>query len=100
MFGQHGSPIVGDAALGALTGWLTDVEMILDKDTDPGLVGACTFIDAEHIEMQNKACVGGDGGTRVATEEDTAVGKAGQRHYYGRLYESKWAGWTPAAAPT
>ena len=82
--------------------WVEGVELELDKDTNPALVGAITSVKgAQLIEAQESGAMGGNGGVRLtAAGGDSGKGliseRDGTRTYYARLWESAWARWTPA----
>jgi hypothetical protein len=108
MFGKPGSP--APARGGPLDGWHDDIEFVLDRDTQPGLVGPHTVLAAQRIEanvagagtLLSRAS-GGDGGVQITREQavpDHGLSSyTGYVVYYGRLGTSPWSGWTPAQRP-
>jgi hypothetical protein len=109
MFGQPGSPVPTNEGL---KGWHTGVEFVMDKDTDPSLVGVHNVVKASRIEA-NKAGAGtlestkknpsADGGvqiTREVTVPDVDAKKVDYAVFFGRLSTSPWANWKPASAPS
>jgi hypothetical protein len=109
MFGREGSPRALRSE--ALEGWHEGVELLIDKDTRPALVGPHTVLTAQRIEANEpgagtlkRSSAGGDGGVQITLEQpvpDRGLKTyTGYVVYYGRLGTSPWAGWKPATAAT
>jgi len=121
----HGNAILGEersptpVAGAAAAGWSEGVEFVIDKDTDPALVGEHTVVAATRIEANLESSMvpeqkakadkkgekpkPGDGGVQITGERPVpATGKAseGLVVFYGRLGSSPWERWTKATRPT
>lgn len=115
IFGQEGSPrcITDESA----KGWRDNVELVIDKDTNPALVGEHTITKARRIEAniegamvdeqkakaeKGKKAPAGDGGVQITGDVDVPA-KGGKSEdlvvFYGRLASSPWMTWTKATKP-
>ena len=104
MFGKPGSP---RPTQGGLTGWHDDVNFVIDKDTEPALVGEHVVVSERRIEANVAGApglaskrAGGDGGVHLTRDKpvpETGGSESGYALYYGRLGSSRWYNWTPAS---
>ena len=109
IFGASGSPVItGDTELPTAATWLTDVEFILDKETDASLVGEVEVLNYQAIEANiggaEASTLEGDGGVAISEDRDLDFrfeNNEDRRDYYGRLFESDWStkNWSPATDP-
>lgn len=108
-FGTAGSPSLVDQDTPTERTWLQGVTFVIDKDTDPSLVGEDMTLQSYQAIEANIGGAGdtdltGDGGVDI-TDDRTPEGEAGtasedRRTYYGRLFENPWSNknWVPASA--